>query len=278
MSIAGGVSRAPGRGREAGCATIQIFTRNASRWAAKPLEAGEVERFKEACRETGIRPVVAHDSYLINLASPDAALYKKSIDAMELELDRAETLGLPFLIIHPGAHMGAGETKGIVRVARALDRVHARTAGYRVRILLETTSGQGSCLGHRFEHLAAVMEKVAEPGRLGVCFDTCHSFAAGYDIRTEKAYRAVFREFNRVIGIKHLKAMHLNDSKGEFGGRRDRHAHLGKGAIGLEGFRCIMTDRRLARVPKILETPKGADMAEDRMNLGVLRRLAAEAS
>jgi deoxyribonuclease-4 len=274
MSIAGGVSKALARGREAGCATIQIFTKNANQWAARPLDPEEVVRFKAACRDTGIKPVVAHDSYLINLASPDPALYKKSIDALRDELERTEALGLVGLIIHPGAHMGAGEKKGLARIARALDRIHARTAGFKARILLENTSGQGTVLGHRFEHLATIMEQVKAPERLGVCFDTCHAFAAGYDISTEKGYCAVFREFGRIIGIKNLRAMHLNDSRGELGSRRDRHAQIGKGAIGLEGFRCIMIDRRLARIPKILETPKGEDLAEDRLNLATLRRLA----
>ncbi len=278
MSIAGGVSKALFRGKEVGCATIQIFTKNASRWANKPLDPVEIERFRDACETTGIGPVVSHDSYLINLASPDDALYKKSIDAMRDELERAEALDVPFVVAHPGAHVGSGETKGLKRIARAIDRIHGRTKKHRVRILLETTAGQGTCLGNRFEHLAEIIGMIKAPERVGVCLDTCHIFTAGYDIRTRKAYLATMRAFDATIGLDRLEVIHLNDSLKEFGSRRDRHAHIGQGHIGIEGFRCVMTDRRLKKIPKILETPKGDDMAEDRMNLAVLRKLAAKKS
>lgn len=273
MSIAGGIYKAPARGKEVGCATIQIFTKNANQWRAKPLLDEDIVRFREALDETGIGPVMAHDSYLVNLASPDDALYAKSIDALQVEMERAEALGLPGLIIHPGAHVGSGEAAGLARIVGALDALHARTEGFGVRILLETTAGQGSNLGYRFEHLAEIMEKVSASDRLGVCYDTCHTFAAGYDIRDEKSYGKVFDEFDRVIGMDRLKAIHLNDSKGELGGRLDRHEHIGKGRIGLEGFRSIMNDEGLDLVPKLLETPKDKEMTEDRMNLETLRRL-----
>ena len=252
MSIAGGIYKAPARGKEVGCATIQIFTKNASQWKAKALEKEDIARVREALDESGIDPVVAHDSYLVNLASPDDGLYGKSIDALQIEMERAEALGLPCLIIHPGAHVGSGEEAGLARIAAALDELHNRTRGFGLQILLETTAGQGTNLGYRFEHLAGIMENVSAAERLGVCFDTCHTFAAGYDIRDEKSCRKVFDEFDRVIGLDQLKAMHLNDSKGELGGRLDRHEHIGKGRIGLDGFRFIMNDERFAPVPKIL--------------------------
>jgi len=276
MSIAGGVSKALARGKDAGCATIQIFTKNASQWAVKPLDPEEVKRFRDACETTGIGPVVAHNSYLINLASPDDALYKKSIEAMKIELDRAEELGLPYVVGHPGAHVGSGEAKGLKRIARAIDKIHAKTKKHRVELLLETTAGQGTCLGARFEHLAEIIGMVKAPERVGVCLDTCHIFTAGYDIRTKAAYSKTMRAFNKVIGLDKLKVIHLNDSLKEFDSHRDRHAHIGKGFIGLEGFGSVMTDRRLKKIPKILETPKGEDLAEDRMNLAVLRKLAAK--
>jgi deoxyribonuclease IV len=276
MSIAGGLEKAPLRGREVGCATIQIFTKNASRWAAKPLGAAEADLFRKACSETGIRPVLAHNSYLINLASPDDILYGKSLEAMKDELDRAETLGLAGVVAHPGAHVGSGEEKGIERIAAAIDRIHERTEGYTTKILLETTAGQGSCLGYRFEQIAAVLEKVNDPERLGVCLDTCHIFCAGYDIRDEESYRRTMRDFDTVIGLDRLAAIHVNDSLRPFESRLDRHAHIGEGEIGIEAFACLMNDRRLEKIPGILETPKGKDMAEDLMNLATLRGLVRE--
>lgn len=274
MSTAGGVSKAFGRGCDVGCATMQIFTKSPNQWAAKPLEQKEIDRFNQAREESGIEPIVAHDAYLINIASPDRAMRTRSIDALHDELERAETLRVPFLVIHPGAHMKSGEEAGIERVAESLDLIHAKTPEFTTRILLETTAGQGTCLGHRFEHLARIIEGLKSPDRVGVCFDTCHAFAAGYDISGKETYDAVFDEFDETIGLDRLEVIHLNDSKGKLGSRLDRHEHIGKGRIGLDGFRMIMTDRRLARLPKILETPKGPDMAEDVANLKTLRRLA----
>ncbi len=274
MSTAGGVSRAFERGGDVGCTTMQIFTKSPNQWAARPLDGKEIDRFKTAWGESGIAPVVAHDAYLINIASPDRAMREKSIDALLDEVERVEVLGIPSLVIHPGAHMKTGEKAGIDRVAESLDTIHARTEGSSSRILLETTAGQGTNLGYRFEHLAEIIDRVKEPERLGVCFDTCHAFAAGYDISREETFGEVFSEFDSIIGLSRLEVMHLNDSKGKLGSRLDRHEHIGKGHIGIEGFRLIMTDPRLVKLPKILETPKGADMAEDRINLKTLRRLA----
>ncbi len=228
--------------------------------------------FRSAQKETGIKPVLAHDSYLINLASPDNRLYKKSLNAFIEEMERADFLGIPYLVLHPGSHKGSGAEEGIQRVARALNQAIDRV-GPSVTILLENTSGQGNCLGHRFEHLAAILERIDDGERIGVCLDTCHLFAAGYDIRKEKDYRSTLREFDRLIGIKTIKAFHINDSRKDMGSRVDRHCHIGHGFIGLEAFRCLVNDRRFRRIPKILETPKGPDLREDRMNLATLRSL-----
>lgn len=273
MSTAGGVSKAFERGRSIGCDTMQIFTRNQNRWDSKPLTPEEIERWHAAAASTGIAPVVSHASYLINLGSPDDALWEKSIEAMVDELQRAEALGLLGVVVHPGAHMEQGEEAGIARVVAGLDRVHAATPGFRTLTLLEITAGQGSTLGYRFEHLAAMRQGVAEPERVAVCFDTCHAFAAGYDLRTPETYAATMAEFDRVIGLELLKCFHFNDSKGTLGNRKDRHEHIGKGGIGLSGFAHILNDPRLVHVPMILETPKSDDMHEDVENLAVLRSL-----
>jgi len=229
-------------------------------------------QFREAQKTAGIGPVLAHDSYLINLASPDDRIYKKSLNAFIVEIERAEYLGIPYLVLHPGSHKGSGDKMGIVRVARALDRAMDKV-GPNVTVLLENTSGQGHCLGHRFEHLADILEKVDDHERFGVCLDTCHLFAAGYDIRTERGYKETLREFDRLIGIEAIKAFHVNDSKKGLGSRVDRHCHIGSGFIGLEAFRCLVNDRRFKNIPKILETPKGPDLREDRMNLATLKSL-----
>jgi deoxyribonuclease-4 len=273
VSAAGGVSKAFGRARDLGCATMQIFTRNQNRWASKPLDPAEIERWHAARAESGIEPVVAHASYLINLGSPKDDLWQKSGDAFVDELQRAEALGLLGVVLHPGAHMGEGEEAGIARVAAALDRCHAATPGFDTLTLLEVTAGQGTTLGYRFEHLAAMRDAVREPARIGICFDTCHAFAAGYDIRSAADYQSTMADFERMIGLEHLAVFHFNDSKREFGSRRDRHEHIGKGHIGLSGFAHILNDARFASVPMILETPKSKDAHEDIENLAVLREL-----
>jgi deoxyribonuclease-4 len=272
-SIAGGLHKAFDRARSVGCETVQIFVKPNRSWAVKPLSEEDVARFEAWAGETGISPVVGHTSYLLNLGTHDEALWAKSRDMLIIELERCEALEVPWLVLHPGSHVGAGEEAGLAQVAQALGEVHAATPGFRARILLETTAGQGTSLGCRFEHLAWLMEHTLEGERLGVCLDTCHVFAAGYELRTTAGYAATMEAFDRIIGLKRLHAIHLNDSKGNLGSRKDRHEHIGKGNIGLEGFRHVMNDSRLAGLPALLETPKGDDLHEDRENLAVLRSL-----
>ena len=274
MSIAGGVDQAPLRGKEVGCDTIQVFTKSNRQWHAKRLTDREVEAFKANLAATGMGPVVAHDCYLINLAAPGGPLWKKSVAAFRMELERAERLGIPYLVTHPGSHVGAGEAEGIHRVAEALNALHAALPGHRVQVLLETTAGQGTSLGYRFEQLAAILDEVEQPDRVGICLDTCHVFAAGYDIRSQDGYRRSLEELDACLGLRRLKAIHLNDSKGGLGSRVDRHEHIGKGRLGLAPFRHLLNDPRLRRVPMILETPKDDDfITADRRNLARLRHL-----
>ena len=273
MSIAGGVDRAVDRAAQVDCDSVQIFTKNNNQWQAKPIPPEQVERFCARLEETGIGPVVAHDSYLINLASQDDALWEKSIDAFRIELERCELLGVPYLVTHPGSHGGAGESAGIHRVAEALDRVHAALPGHLVMTLLEITAGQGNSLGARFEELAQIRGLVAAPERVGYCFDTCHAFAAGYELRTPEGYAETMDTFDRVLGLENLRAFHLNDSKRDLGTRVDRHDHIGQGFIGLEGFRNVVTDPRFVDHAGLLETPKSEDLHEDAENLARLRAL-----
>lgn len=274
VSISGGLHKAFPLAADIGCTAMQIFTKNASQWNAKPLQDKEIQQFKAAWEASGIRMVVAHDSYLINLATPDDALLEKSRSAMRIEVERCEQLGIPYLVMHPGSHVGSGEEAGLRRVAESFDAIHRQTSGYQTKILVETTAGQGTNLGWQFEQIARIFEHVAQPERLGVCFDTCHAFAAGYDIRTEAAYRQTMAEFDRIIGLARLNAIHVNDSVKPLGCRVDRHEAIGKGHIGLDGFRWLMNDPRLADIPKILETPKGGDpVASDQENLSKLRAL-----
>ena len=274
-SIAGGMYKAFDRAQSAGCDALQIFVKPNRAWAVKPLTKKDIDLFRAKAVDTDVQPVVGHASYLLNLGTPDAILWKKSIDTLIVELERCEALGIPYLVLHPGSHVGTGEEAGLARVAQALGEVHAGTPGLHARILLETTAGQGSSLGYRFEHLAWLMDNAPDGERLGVCLDTCHVFAAGYELRTPGGYAATMGEFDRVVGLEQLKAVHLNDSKGDLGSRKDRHNHIGKGYIGLEGFRHILNDARLAGLPALLETPKSDDLHEDRENLGVLRALVA---
>jgi deoxyribonuclease-4 len=273
MSIAGGVGNALLLGKKVECDAIQIFTKSSRQWASKPYTKEEVELFRINRKETGISTVVAHDSYLLNLGSPDDALRKKSIAAFIDELERCETLGVTNLIAHPGAHVGAGEAEGIKTIAKSLDEVHKACPGYKTRVTLEITAGQGSNLGYRFEQIADIMDATQENDRLRVCFDTEHAFAAGYDIRTQEGYERTFAEFDELIGLERLAAFHLNDSKKEFHSRVDRHEHIGKGFIGVEAFRFLMNDRRFWGLPMCLETPKGPELKEDKLNLRLLRSL-----
>ncbi len=274
MSIAGGVDKALLRGQQIGCDTIQVFTKNNNQWRAKPLTKREIKTYHHNRAITGIWPVIAHDGYLINVASAKGTVYRKSLEALRVEVGRASALEIPYLIMHPGAHVGAGEPAGIKRIVEALNLTLESTKGFSVLICLETTAGQGSSLGYRFEHLAAIREDVKQRERIGVCVDTCHIFAAGYEIRGRKPYERTMRQLDNVIGLKHVKCIHLNDSQRELGSRVDRHAHIGEGHIGLEGFRLLLNDPRLRHIPMILETPKGDDsVAADRRNLAVLRSL-----
>jgi deoxyribonuclease-4 len=273
ISIAGGTDKAVLTAREVGCEALQIFVKSSNQWRAADFREGEPDRFKANLALTGIDHVVAHDSYLINLCSPQDALWSRSLEAILIELDRCDMLGVRYLVTHPGSHTGAGEEAGLSRLSRAIDRIHAARPHQQVRILLETTAGQGTGLGHRFEHHAEVLRAIDDPRRVGVCLDTCHVFAAGYDLRNPHAYRETLDRFEDTIGLSNLMAIHLNDSKRELGSRVDRHEQIGKGALGLEPFRMLLNDPNLARVPMILETPKGPDYAEDRINLALLRSL-----
>lgn len=272
-SIAGGIYRALDRALSVGCDSVQIFVKSNRSWAARPLSDQEIARFKSRVAETGIAPVVAHTSYLLNLAAPEQELWLRSRDTLIVELERCEALGVPYLVLHPGSHMGAGDQEGLKRVAKALGEVHAATRGFRTQILLETTAGQGTNLGYAFEHLAWLLENVPQGDRLGVCLDTCHVFAAGYELRTPEGYAATMEAFERLIGFDRLKALHLNDSQYDLGSRKDRHEHIGKGWIGLDGFRNVLNDPRLAGLPGLLETDKSPDLHEDAENLAVLRSL-----
>lgn len=274
-SIAGGLHLAFERILQVGGESLQIFTRNQRQWKAAPLTEEEIIDFSRAWKEVDRMPVASHASYLINLGSSKAEQAEKSVAAFADELKRCALLGIPFAVFHPGSHGGAGVEAGLVNVTTHLDRVieQAGDACKSVTILLETTAGQGTGLGYRFEELACILEKTQYSNRLAVCVDTCHIFAAGYDIRTPETYAATFAEFDRIIGIDRIRFFHLNDSKKELGSRVDRHEHIGKGYIGLEGFRCLLNDPRFSRHAMTLETPKGKDLAEDRENLAVLRGL-----
>jgi deoxyribonuclease-4 len=275
MSIAGGYHNAVLAAQAAGCATVQLFTKNNNQWRGKLMTDEDARLFREAMRSSAVKIPTAHNCYLINLASPNAAMWKQSIDAMIDEIRRSELLGLQYLVAHPGSHLDQSVEVGLHRVAQALDECHAQTPGAKVQILLEITAGQGTNLGHRFEHLAAILDRVRDPDRLGVCFDTCHAFAAGYAMGTEIDYRATMRELNQTVGIKTLKAFHLNDSKREFGSRVDRHEHIGRGHLGLAPFRLLLNDPRFHCTPMYLETPKGTENGNDLdvINLRRLRRL-----
>ncbi len=272
-SIAGGLDKAFLRAQEVGCEAVQLFVKSNRQWKAAPLTDEDVQRFRERQQETQIAPVVAHASYLLNLAAADEKLWVRSRDTLLLELERCERLGIPWLVLHPGSHKGAGEEEGLARIAQALGEIHARTPGYRTRILLETMAGQGTNLGYRFEQLAWLLENTPQGERLGTCFDTCHVFAAGYELRTPEGYEETMRQFDEIVGIHTIGAIHLNDSQGELGSRKDRHAHIGEGHLGLEAFRLVVNDPRFRDLPGLLETPKSQDLHEDRENLQRLRSL-----
>ena len=274
-SISGGLHTAFDRARSVGCDALQVFVKPNRAWKVPPLTEEAIILFRAEAATKAIHPVIGHTSYLLNLASPDDELWRKSIDTLVIELKRCDVLGVPWLVLHPGAHVGRGEEAGLTRMAEGLGEVHSATNGVGAGILLETMAGQGTRLGHRFEHLAWLLEYTFYGGRLGVCFDTCHVFAAGYELRTARGYSSTMEAFDRIIGLDRLKAVHLNDSKGDLGSRKDRHEHIGRGHIGLTGFRRLLNDPRMAGLPGLLETPKDGALEKDRENLTVLRRLMA---
>ncbi len=276
-SIAGGYHKAVEHAHRLGCDCVQLFTKNNNQWRAKPITRQEADRFHAALEELGVTHPLAHDSYLINLASPDRHLWRKSIDAFAIELRRAATLAIPYLVTHPGAYTTSSEARGLQRIIRALDEVHRQTGDVPTQCLLETTAGQGTSIGWRFEQLAAILDGVKDPDRLGVCFDTCHVFAAGYPMGAKREYLATMRALNRTVGLKRIKAFHLNDSRRPLGSRVDRHAHIGHGQLGLEPFGHLLNDRRFRKIPMYLETPKGEQdgVDWDAINLKTLRGLIA---
>lgn len=278
MSIAGGLPLALERGKSIGCNAVQLFVKNRNQWRSHPLQRGEAAAFREAAGGFRREFILAHSIYLINLASPEPAILEKSRGGFLEEMRRAEKLGIPYIVLHPGSHKGAGETSGIRTVVESLDYLFERTEGERLCILLETTAGQGNSLGHTFEQLAGIITGLKRRDRVGVCFDTCHSFTAGYDLRSKRAYRTTFEHFDEVIGLGYLKAFHLNDSLRGLGSRVDRHTHIGKGELGLEAFSHLMNDERFLDRPMILETPKDPDLKEDIRNLRILRGLRKKKS
>jgi deoxyribonuclease-4 len=273
MSIAGGVHTAFRRGTAIGCATMQVFTKNSNQWEAKPLSAEEIENYKRARANATIDPVVSHAAYLINLCAVNPAVLNRSRAAFEDELRRSETFGMLGVVVHPGAHMGAGEPAGVMRIAESLNLVHARTPGFRTLTILETTAGQGSSIGYRFEHLRGILDQIECPERIAFCIDTCHLFAAGYSIHTEEGWENTVHELDTIVGLHRVVAVHVNDSKKGAGSRVDRHEHIGKGLMGSTPFRLLMNDLRFSRIPKILETEKSDDMHEDVENMEYLVRL-----
>jgi deoxyribonuclease IV len=298
QSISGGHHKAVEIAKQCGCDCVQLFTgnprqfpraettgqygrsltKNNNQWRAKELTDDDAVRFQAALREAKVLHPLSHDSYLINLAAPDETLWRRSLEAFIIELQRAERLGIPYVVTHPGSYTSSSEEAGLKRIIEALDETHRQTRNLQVRTLLENTAGQGTNLGWRFEHLAEIIGGVKDPGRLGVCIDTCHVFAAGYPLATQKQYKATFCDLDKIVGLKLIKAFHLNDSKRELGSRVDRHEHIGRGQLGLEPFRFLLNDSRFKKVPMYLETPKEANgenrgLELDAMNLATLRGL-----
>jgi len=278
MSIGGGVHMAIERACSIKCRAMQIFVKNNMQWFARPLTRNEIRAFLEHQQRGKLLSIFAHANYLINLAATNPQFHANSLRALSEELTRADQLKLPFLVLHPGAHLGAGEEAGLKKIVASIDKVLRKLPKLKTRIALETTAGQGSCLGHTFKQIAFIFDNVREPQRLCVCLDTAHVFAAGYDIGSKAAIKETFREFDRTIGLERLVAIHVNDSKTARGSRVERHEHIGSelGKIGLEAFRFIMRDPRFDKIPKVLETPKGKDLREDVMNMKTLRALAAK--
>lgn len=275
FSIARGLHNALNEAKAYGCNTVQLFTKNANSWKERKLTAGEIERFEKAKASAGIAEIVSHTSYLINLASPEKKKHDLSCDALEQELIRSSQLSIPYVVMHPGSHMGRGEAAGILQIAASVKAICSKHSNIKTRLLFETTAGQGSSLGRTFEQLATILKLLPPQSRTGICIDTSHIFAAGYDIRTQKTYRETMQKFDDIIGLKHLYLIHLNDSKKDLGSRVDRHEHIGEGKLGIDAFNLIMNDRRLEKIPKIIETPKHKDDQDgDHINLKLLRSIS----
>lgn len=275
MSIAGGYYKAVISAAKAGCDCVQIFTKNNNQWRAKPLTPSDGEKFRDALAEHEITNPLSHASYLINLASPKPELRAKSIDAMVIELERANALSIPYVVFHPGSFTTSSEEEGLDAIVDSLNQIHQQTDKLQSMPLLENTAGQGSNLGWRFEHLASIIEQAKSPDRIGVCIDTCHTFAAGYPLGTNQDFESTVSAMDRAFGLDKIKALHLNDSKKEFGSRKDRHEHIGEGEMGLEPFRLLLNDARFEHIPMYLETEKGErdGLDMDEMNLQTLRGL-----
>ena len=273
MSAAGGAWKAIERARSVDCQSTQIFVKSNMQWFGKPPKPADAKRFRTELAKGDVGTVFGHAGYLINLAGPDGGNRDKSIESLTREIEIATTLGVPFLVLHPGAHLGQGDNRGVKRIAKALDGIFRATKKSSVRVALENTAGQGTCLGHRIRHLADIFERVKQPERLGVCLDTAHFFAAGYDIRTRNGWDAAIAEVEEMIGLEQVLAFHLNDSKTDLNSRVDRHDHIGHGLIGKKAFAHIVNDPRFADTPGCLETPKSPDLHEDVKNLGTLRSL-----
>lgn len=270
-SSAGGIYMAAKRGAELRCSAIQFFTKNSNQWKAAPLTLKDIDSFREAMEEGGIKTAFAHCGYLINLATVDPAVHEDSMSSMRIELERAEALELPFVIVHPGSHKEAGELIGIVQIVENLKRLREEFKSAKVEIVLETTAGQGSCIGHRFEHFAEIFDRLDWPEDIGICIDTAHIFQAGYDLSTKQKYEAVMTEFNETVGLDYVRVFHFNDSKTDFSSRVDRHQHIGQGSLGQDIFKWILNDKRFEKIPMVIETPKGTTLEEDKKNLDLLR-------
>jgi deoxyribonuclease IV len=273
VSIAGGLALAPARGRALGCEAIQIFVKNQRQWAAPPLTAADARAFRRARRSAGVRHAFAHGSYLVNLACPDPAGWRQAVDTFTDELRRSARLGLDALVVHPGSHLGSGAERGLDAIARAIEEALRATRGSPVKVALENTAGAGNVLGRTFGELRAILDRLGHPTRVGVCIDTCHLFVAGYDIRTPAGYALTIAECVEMIGARRVLAFHLNDAKAPLGSGLDRHENIGRGFLGLRPFGLLLNDRRFARVPKVLETPKEPEPTADLRNLATLRRL-----
>ena len=274
LSIAKGLHNALYEAKALGCTAVQIFTQSASTWKQRVLKQEEIRVFEQAKIKTGIKAIASHTSYLINLAGYENKKHGMSLHVLKQELVRSSMLGIPFVVLHPGSHMGKGEKEGINRIAESINDIFAKIPEIRSRLLLETTAGQGSSIGHTFEQLASILDLIENKEKMGICLDTCHIFAAGYDIRDIKSYRKTINLFDKIIGIKHLYLIHLNDSKKELGSKVDRHEHIGQGFIGVKAFECFMNDKRFKNIPKIIETPKeNANCDWDKTNLNKLRAM-----